>query len=189
MRYWATGLIAALSFTGCDKQGAVPSVLPEPLARSYFGGFTCVSKDDRAGVTLITLTNAGWTVKIEVMDDVDPPDADTLTRDGLMGIEALYAHALSPYPGDISRQVSGDQRFAPKPVKLQLGGRTENGFLLFANDRFGYGAMTQDAASYKSLVAWLYCANRRELYKLRVFCPLSTGDQDIIRRVEDLRCQ
>lgn len=190
MRFLSAVFVAALAGAGCGRQVvSPPSALPPPLASSGFGKYSLVSVDDRAGVKLLILTNAGWSVKIEVVDGIEPQDAETLSRDGKMGIEALYAHALSPYPGDISKEVSADRRYSPKAVNLEVDGRVCSGYLLYANDRFGYGATTPDSVAYRSLIAWIYCAKRRELYKVRIFAPLHAPEGDLMGAFKAVRCQ
>ena len=190
MRVLAAITAAVIAGAGCSEKGEnLPPGLPPPFARTPIAAFTLVSSNERAGAKILTFTNAAWTAKIDVIDGVEQLDADALTHDGIMGIEALYAQALSPYPGDISREVSGDKHFSPRPLTFEVDGRERRAFVLFANDRFGYGATTSDAASYRSLVTWIYCPPRKELYKVRLFAPRDTADADLIGCFTGVRCR
>lgn len=162
-----------------------------PLTQMFQPGalpdFFLSSTDARPDSIVYTLTNREWVAKIEVMEHVDAADAETLLQDGIMGIQALYANALSPYPGDISNQVTTDPAFRPRLFRTTNGPLARAYFLLYANDRFGYGATTKDSVKFKSLTGWLYGKSRQEFFKVKLFAPPTTTDRDMEKMFMSLR--
>ncbi len=151
-------------------------------------GFSLTATDLKGDSTVYTFTNGASIAKIEVLEHIELPDANVLIQDGLMGIQALYANALSPYPGDISNKVASDPAYRPRLVQGTNAAIRSTYFLLYANDRLGYGATTKDSVKFKSLVGWFHCAARKEFFKVKLFAPLTTGDRDIEAMFFSLRC-
>lgn len=152
-------------------------------------GFVLSATDTKRDSTVYTLTNNDSVMKIEVLEHIDARDAETLLQDGIMGIQALYANALSPYPGDISKQVTTDPAFQPRLFRTTNAPLTYTYFLLFANDRFGYGATTRDSIKFKSLAGWLYCRSRQEFFKVKLFVPPATSDRIMEAMFISLHCE
>src|SRR6185503_14228750 len=118
----------------------------DPLRRMFASealpGFFLNATDVKPDSTVYTFTNGTSVSKIEVLEHIDSSDADVLMQDGVMGIQALYANALSPYPGDISNKVTTDPTYRPRFFSVTNSAVASRYFLLYANDRFGYGAST-----------------------------------------------
>lgn len=152
-------------------------------------GFVLAETDAKRDSTVYTLTNNGSVLKIEVLEHIDAPDAATLLQDGVMGIQALYANALSPYPGDISNQVATELAFQPRLFRVTNSPVAFTYLLLYANDRFGYGATTKDSVKYKSLIGWFYCEPRKEFFKVKLFASPKAGDREMERTLTSLRCK
>ena len=143
---------------------------------------------ERRFSTEFTLTNHDRVLKIEAVPNLGRDGARTMLDDGLMGVQALYANALSPYPGDISREVVSDARFRPQLVRTNWNGLRRDYVLLFANDRLGYGATTADAARYRSLLGWFYCERADIFYKVRCFAPLAARQEELEAFFLSLSC-
>jgi len=152
-------------------------------------GFVLAATDVKPDSTVLTLTNHHSVAKIEVLEHIDAADVETLLQDGIMGIQALYANALSPYPGDISNQVTTDPSFRPCLFRATNAPLAYTYFVLYANDRFGYGATTKDSVKFKSLMGWLYCSSRQEFFKVRLFVPPTTDDRELEALFTSLRCR
>jgi hypothetical protein len=187
------GVIAML-LHGCAHQPSHRArwILPSPTATFaadfQIGHLRLATVQAKRFSSELTLTNLESVLKIEVIADLDAASASTMIEDGMMGLQALYANALSPYPGDISREVVSDRRFRPQMVSTNIDGRSLNYALVFANERFGYGVASADAVRYRSLVGWIHCANRSTLYKVRHFAPLTVHDEDLVQFYRRLQC-
>ena len=134
-------------------------------------------------------TGSDQVIKVETYRGLDSESAHALVNDGVMGLEALYANALSPYPEDLSREIAGDATFQPRLI--QPGASTEDHFpylLLFANERLGYGSTTRGAIRYKSLLGWIYCPDTQVLHRIRWFVPLTHSHQDLQEQFRSIHC-
>ena len=184
------GLLTAMaaSLTACapirpDQRGPATTTAAESstlLPKSkLLAPFQPFETQERRFSTEFTLTNNSRVLKIEAVPNLGRQGAQTMLEDGIMGVQALYANALSPYPGDISKEVVSDARFRPQLVRTNWNGQPRDYVLLFANDRLGYGATTADAARYRSLLGWFYCERADVLYKVRYFVPLAARKEEL----------
>jgi hypothetical protein len=184
-----------LAVAGCAPLGQrepaarkLPAARPVEAQSCDLPGFHVSEIQSRRFSTELTFTNAERVVKIEIVPELDREGAQTLLNDSMMGVQALYANALSPYPGDISRQVVSDHRFRPELVQTNWGGGLRQYLLLFANDRLGYGAVTADVVHYRSLLGWVYCERAGTFYKVRYFAPLGTRREEFENFFRSLDC-
>lgn len=135
-----------------------------------------------------TLTNKTCILRIEVFPDFDEDTATMLRQEGIMGLQALYANALSPYPGDISNRLVAQEKFRPRFFAKEVNGISYQYFVLFANERLGYGVTSEDSVQFRSLLGWLYCGLDRCFYKVRYFAPWRTTDLEMERFFLALGC-
>ena len=152
-------------------------------------GFFLAATDIKQESTVYTCTNETSVSRIEVLENIEAADANILVQDGVMGIQALHANALSPYPGDISNKVTTDPVYRPRLCHATNAAVISTYFLLYANDRLGYGTATKDSVKFKSLVGWFHCAARKEFFKVKLFVPLATSDRDLEAAFVSLRCR
>lgn len=188
----AAGIAGAVWLAVRKRNGARESA-NDPRIRMFaenaLPGFFHTGTDIKPDSRVYTFTNGTSVSKIEVLEHIEPSDAGVLMKDGLMGIQALYANALSPYPGDISNKVESDPAYRPRLVQVTNAAVSTAYFLLYANDRLGYGATTKDSVKFKSLVGWFHCAARKEFFKVKLFVPLTTSDRDLEAILISLRCR
>ena len=135
-----------------------------------------------------TLTNETCILRIEAFPDLDPDAATMLLQEGIMGLQALYGNALSPYPGDISNLQVAQEKFRPRFFAREVNGTSYQYFVLFASERLGYGVTSDDSVKFKSLLGWLYCGTGRCFYKVRYFAPKGTADLEMERFFLALGC-
>lgn len=187
----------AIALAGCQspnvKRAGLPAtVAPEIASRlpnsKALAAFHFVDAHQRRISTELTFTNGPQLLKIEFVPDLGREGAKIMLDDGVMGVQALYANALSPYPGDISREVVTDTRYLPTLIRTNWNGRASAYALLYANDRFGYGAMAADAVRYRALVGWFYCEKTDVFYKVRCFLPLTSRREELEALFLSLDC-
>jgi hypothetical protein len=166
-----------------DDDSSLPFLRSERL-----NGFRIAEQYEGPASTQYVLTNAGRVLKLDLLPDVDADSAQVLLDDSIMGLRALYANALSPYPGDLSNQVVAAERFKPQFIRRQMPGVIYSYFLLFANERLGYGAMSTDSVKFRSLIGWFYCAEGRTFCKIRYFVPLATPSKELEADFLSLAC-
>ena len=176
---------AAFAPPARPETNGMPASLKSPLLRD----FALAETDNGPSSTRYTLNAKERVLKIEVLHEVDKEAAEALLSDGIMGLEALYANALSPYPGDISNKVVADPRFRPELARKTVGQTTYTYYLLFANERLGYGAATADTVKFKSLLGWFYCERSKDFYKVKYFVPLKTEAPQVAALFLSLACR
>lgn len=128
-------------------------------------------------------------LRLETIADLDPDSAATLMREGALGIQALYANALSDYPDDLSQKVATPPRFRPVFVETVSGEVPRAYFLLYATDRLTVGAASDDTATKRALLGWVYCKDDQALYRIEVFAPRETEPKDLEDFFLTLSCQ
>lgn len=163
------GRIGPLKTRNQDELKSFPSLLD----------FEVTARIERRYSTRYTLRKGPLVVKIDAIDGVAKEAADRLAEEGRVGILALYGNALSPYPGDITRKIAPNTKYQPTYVRRPEGSGSYMYFLLFANDRLGYGAATADTVKYRSLLGWLYLERLETSYKVRIFAPLDHSWKDL----------
>ena len=156
-------------------------MLPAPAGFASLRGFELTERTEGRHSTSFVLRSGEVTVKLEVLQGIDGPSADALFDDGRMGLEALHADALSPYPGDISKRISAGAEYLPRFKSQDAEDARRRWCLLFANDRLGYGATTRDAVRYRSLCGWIHRPTSGSFTKVRVFEPLASDEADMER--------
>ena len=174
----ATLILAAILglLLGCGK---APD--PAPAGFPTLRGFEVTERTEGRHATSFVLRRGDVTLKLEVLQGVDGTSGDALFDDGRMGIEALHADALSPYPGDISKRISAGEEYLPRFRSRDAEGARHRWFLLFANDRLGYGATTKDAVRYRSLCGWIHRPASGSFAKVRIFGPLASDEAEMER--------
>jgi|KBSSwiStaDraftv2_1062776.scaffolds.fasta_scaffold218745_2 hypothetical protein len=150
--------------------------------------FRLLETIQRGASTEYVLTNAGWLVKMEIIPGLDSESAKALLDESILSVEALYANALSPYPGDISKVVVSDRRYRPQLNRSSVQGQERAYYLLHATARFGYGASTADALRYRSLLGWFFCPSGGWFYKVRCFAPRTVAPEDLEGFFNSLAC-
>lgn len=125
---------------------------------------------------------------IEVIAGIDSSSADILTESELMGIKALYANALSAYPGEVSREIVCNDRFKPIFMDYTSGGQRYEYVLLHSTDRFGLGACTEDSVKYKHLIGWKFCPQSSTLFIIREFFPLDSAFDSLEEMFQSFFC-
>jgi hypothetical protein len=192
---WA-GLALALLLAACrhtparhgEPDRAAPRSLEHALGAGQVKDFRLAEKIVGRATTQFTLTNADSVLKVEVFSGLDKEAAETLLQDGIMSLQALYANALSPYPGDISHRIESSPELRPRFLSRTLRGATYSYFLLFTNERLAYGASSQESARYRSLLGWFHCEPAGNFYKVRIFKPLASAPQDLEELFLGLGC-
>ncbi len=171
------GVAGWTSVATCQTNKVTSSL--DSLTSPHLTRFTLVDTLSRRQSRVLIYKSTDSTLKIEALPNIDEKSAKQLEESGAMGIEALYASALSPYPGDISKKIVVDEKYRPGFIKKSRNGEVGSFYILFASERFGYGAGTADTVKFKSLIGWIYCKDSRTFYRLRYFGPLDIIDRKL----------
>ncbi len=125
-------------------------------------------------------------LKIEHLP-VDAESAKSIIEEEVFAMEALYANALSPYPGDLSREIAIPEKFKPRFRERNRDGIRHAWFLLYASDRFGFGVSAEDVVKYKALVGFFYSPKEGLFYKVTYFAPPAEADEEMEKVFFSLR--
>jgi len=118
-------------------------------------------------------------LQIEKIEGIDQQSSDTLTDSEIMSIQALYANALSAYPGEVSNKIVCNDQFKPVYREKITDEASYKYFLLHSTERFGLGACTEDVIKYKHVVGWVFCSQKNTLFIIKYFVPLSNTFNDL----------
>ncbi len=160
------------------------------LSSEAFEGFTVEKKlfDETEQSTKLLYSRNEMVLKISSLDNIDKASAEIVLSDQIQTINALYADALSPYPGEISNEIMCPERFKPEFHTRQTPWLDYTYFTLFATDRFTYGACTEDLVKYKSILAWTYCSKKNTFYRFEFFIPIETFSKSHLDMITSFRC-
>ncbi len=111
-------------------------------------------------------------MRIEVITGIDSDSAMILTDGEITGIRAIYANALSAYPGEVSHEVECNKKFLPGFYDKRTKLASHRYILVYSTERFGLGACNEDLVRYKHLLGWTYCPAQEQLLHVKYFAPL-----------------
>ena len=144
--------------------------------------------DEQEKSTKAMLRSSKDILKIEAITDIDKRSADILLEDKIVTIHALYGNALSPYPGEISNKIICNEEYLPEFDTTQSKSLDYSYFILFANERFTYGACSEDLVKYKAILAWTFCEGKNIFYQFELFAPIETFSQSNIDLITSFKC-
>lgn len=118
-------------------------------------------------------------IRLKIIKDIGNKEKAKEYTDGQLSlISAQYEPQPVPYPEFITNSKDCAEKF--KPVKKEhIFGNYE---LLFAGERFSYGACSDDLIKYKASLGYFYCKRTKTLHKLEYFIP----KEESIEKLENL---
>ncbi len=110
---------------------------------------------------------------MSVVANTSQESAETLIDQAILGLKAVYANALSAYPGMISDEIQCGEEFLPVYGEHRGVPYAQT----YLSERLGYGACTADTAIYRVIIAWKYCAHAREYRQFELLYPAKNFDE------------
>ncbi|MCG8557071.1 MAG: hypothetical protein MJD61_17570 [Proteobacteria bacterium] len=181
--------LAIGSGCGCEGDGgdaSAPFLVSEQLDR-----FQLTDSYTRERSRFAVWRGATGTERIlqqELRTGADATQAARLLADEIMRLEAVYADAVSPYPGRISNQITSTDRLQPERYQQVRSGQDWTYYRLYAGARLAYGTAPEESIGYRSVLAWLHCKKRQRFYVVKYFAPLGTPWERMEAFVFSLRC-
>ncbi|MDF1554258.1 MAG: sulfatase [Deferrisomatales bacterium] len=176
--------LGAPAFSG--GQGTPPADLGEVLGGVgvYLNGMTTyrVEKNNvRKGVghtfRSIVAHAARKTLKMEVMEGVDPQRAAEYAAGQSDVTIALYGSIPSPYPGMITQTLACPDEFKPQLVQVETAANRVPVYLLNSTQRFTYGPCVEELIAHRGAMWFAYSGKRRTLVRVDVFVPREEFDE------------
>ncbi|MCL4338146.1 hypothetical protein M1271_00475 [Patescibacteria group bacterium] len=118
-------------------------------------------------------TNDKDILRVEIRSGINETEAQKSIDAQTARMEALFADATSPYPGDITNEISCNSKFKPKMAIENINGIRITHFTGYLNNRLTFGACTDDQAVNKGIEALFYCSSQRKLYQTEIIAPTS----------------
>ena len=121
-------------------------------------------------------------VKIKKYDSVGQNKAKTIVDNRIYLLSSLFIDTDSPYPDLLSNAIRCSDEFKPKKIFYE----PFDYYLLYATDRFTYGACSWDLLSYQSIMYFQTCGD--DLYEIELFVPLGEDIRPYEEAITSTRC-
>ncbi len=151
---------------------------------------TDVSKSSFTDKIIIEISaqKFGENLKIRKIENMDKQDADTYIDEKRFETDSLFYTVPSPYPDVITQIIVCPDEFHPIINETEDKDRGLIFYILYAGERFNYGVCSEDLIRYKSILAFIYCKDKEELYQVELFTPVDEFNQTSIDMIESFRC-
>ncbi|MBI2134856.1 hypothetical protein HYU09_02620 [Candidatus Woesearchaeota archaeon] len=107
-------------------------------------------------------------LKIKVLNNLDFNQSMDYISGKIFLINSIYRNMDSPYPGHLSNIIKCEEEFKPRTIENS----PFDYYILYASDRFIYGACSLDLIRYTSMLYYIHCNETDELYQIELFVPL-----------------
>ncbi|MBI5356112.1 hypothetical protein HZB78_00670 [Candidatus Collierbacteria bacterium] len=110
-------------------------------------------------------------IRVNIQNKISKSQAQEITNLRIMALNALFEDKVSAYPGQISKEISCNQKYKPEIEKIAQND-TEITFAkgLFT-DRFTMGACVDDLLPNKGFIAWYWCSQTNTLNQVEMISP------------------
>ncbi len=135
------------------------------------------------------LTKGNEHLKIEMIEYSARDSAQQLIDMELFQVKSLFGKSFSPYPEQLSKEIECSKELMPSYFVAEVKGERRPYLLTFSNERFGLGICSKDLISFRYLMGWIYCSQKKELYKIRYFIPKDQNDKILVDFFTTLTCQ
>jgi len=136
----------------------------------------------------ISAINFSKVLKIRIIKNIDEKIAERHLQETIGNLESLFISMPAPYPGALTREIVCPEEFIPLKIKKSIGGSELIYYILYSNERFGYGVCSRDFIEYKSIVAFSYCYKTKEFFEIKLFSSIDSFEEDDIFLIESFRC-
>lgn len=136
----------------------------------------------------ISASSSNKIIKVLHLGKSDLKTARLFLNEKKFGIESLYNPLPSPYPDVITREIVCPQEYLPVIGEDDNENFYKIIYELFANDRLSYGACSPDSVAYKSIFSLIHCKKNNDLYQIKLFSPLESGNQEILSEIRNFSC-
>jgi hypothetical protein len=132
-----------------------------------------------------------YLLKVEKNSNISTKDANTLILVDAMRVQGLFDDAQNPYTGEISDEISCDNKYKPEIKKITINNIDITYYSGWMNDRMQYGSCLDDQLVYKAYSSLFYCSNQKILYHLEFIFSLENDprEQYFLSQIQNLKCQ
>lgn len=110
-------------------------------------------------------------LRVNIQSQIDSSSAEKYIQGEITRMKALFANAVSPYPGEISNEIVCGKKFTPNLTTIKTNNLTISYFTGYLNERLVFGACTEDQALYRGILALFYCSKQNQVFQIEVIVP------------------
>lgn len=127
-------------------------------------------------------------VRLEVKSSIEQSDSEKILPSKINHLNDIFENSISPYPGEISVQVTCADKYKPKFSKTEF----LSYFTGYLNDRLQFGSCSEDQVKNQGVIAFFYCPNQKKFYQFEYIVPVNKDEdrsQQIRQFIETVRCR
>lgn len=162
------------------------------LQKFGLSNFTIIKKADEVENGLpferVVASNGNYSVWIEHFKDVDAIKSNQYISEKKSSIDSIYTVLPAAYPDVVTRSLECSDKFRPIFNSSDQGNQESFVYILYANNRFTYGACSDDTAKYREIFYIAYCKDTKELYQIEYFVPKEEFSQVFVDKISGFRC-
>ena len=152
----------------------------------HIEGFNIETREsETSGITKVTARKGGRVFFVKRIANVSRDFADTYREEQNIKLESIFDPARSPYFAVLTKTIECPKDFLPTYQELS---KDKSYYVLFANERFNYGACSQDLIAYRAINGIVYCKNTGDLYHLEYFIPNEEYNEVLTEVVREFTC-
>ena len=161
----------------------------QPDILEIFGpDFRITEKTEDKNFTRFTATNGSAILKVGHARGIDVAKARQYIDEKRFGIESLYRSMPSPYPETITRTIECPDEFKPAFNMTESEHQDSFIYVLYATERFTYGACSDDLIKYRAIFYLAYCREGNEIYNIELFMHPDESVNKFVSMVQSFRC-
>lgn len=128
--------------------------------------------------------NEGEIIKVKILNDLGTKEAEEYTTSQTVMLRGLFEPQLPPYPEFLTQQNACGNQYLPVKKESQFG----DFYVLFANNRFGYGVCSDDLIKYRAGKGFFYCQSKKTVIELEYFIDVGESSNKIEKLMNSFRC-
>jgi hypothetical protein len=145
---------------------------------------------DTPSVYRALYTDKNTYVRIEAQK-IPAIDAEARISTDVTRMKALFEKAPAPYPGDISDAIVCDPKYVPVYREMATSDGKLRYFTGYINNRLTFGSCSQNEATYRGFMAFMYCKKTSLSVRVELMVPadIFTKHEDAFtKQILSLRC-
>lgn len=139
-------------------------------------------------ITDLTTTSNDSILMFRRIDNSNASFANVYIDDQKIKLISVYDPAISPYFAILTTKIVCPERFQPIYNEINTDSTSIEYYIVYANERLGYGVCTDDLIKYREIIAFAYCENTESLYEIEYFVPNEKYDENSENLIKSFSC-
>lgn len=137
-----------------------------------------------SGVDYFTGEHQGEIMRVKIMRNFSTEEAQRYRDEQAALLEGLFVSQLPPYPEFLMQESACGEKYQPIKKETEFGIY----YVLFANDRFGYGVCADDLIAHRAGFGLFYCPAKRTMATIEIFGDAGASVQNIEEFLTSFGC-